>query len=307
MTTSIELAIAITTELELWTESIGPSKHEVDAGSFDLYASTMCLKNTKSGPRAASDHQRDYMKSSDKLRDREALKYLCVLPTGHVGKCSHQFNPIFDMTNPVAKKLLQSMSSKVYSTPGNDGVVYKNRASRLYPDVLSSTEERKLRNTDEKKKCAIPLKDASTPLLLAQASMDWLTFLINVPGVKDLLTADEHKQTYLEYFDSHKRFLTDYYQCFNRKIFDPNGNTICCITGHQLCMSDISDITRDNRFDIKDTDLQMGHNIPRQEGFITIRGCNLIPMSRRGNLIIGEKVFTENAWVDELRRICSYY
>ena len=130
---------------------------------------------------------------------------------------------------------------------------------------------------------------------------------INVPGVKDLLTADEHKQTYLEYFDSHKRFLTDYYQCFNRKIFDPNGNTICCITGHQLCMSDISDITRDNRFDIKDTDLQMGHNIPRQEGFITIRGCNLIPMSRRGNLIIGEKVFTENAWVDELRRICSYY
>ncbi len=30
-------------------------------------------------------------------------------------------------------------------------------------------------------------------------------------------------------------------------------------------------------------------------------------MTRRGNLIIGEKKFTENAWIDELKAIVSIY
>jgi len=58
---------------------------------------------------------------------------------------------------------------------------------------------------------------------------------------------------------------------------------------------------------VKDTDIQLGHNIPRSDEYITIKGCNLLPMSRRGNLLLGENVFTENKWIYEMKKIVFYY
>jgi len=93
----------------------------------------------------------------------------------------------------------------------------------------------------------------------------------------------------------------------NRKIFSEDGRTMCVIFRKKCTLNDFADPKRDNRTDIRDTDIQMGHNKPRNESYVSIRGENLLPQSRRGNLMIGERVFTENVWIDEFKHITSPY
>ena len=101
--------------------------------------------------------------------------------------------------------------------------------------------------------------------------------------------------------------LIGFYNKFNRRVFDREGDTICCITKNKLTIKDIADLDRDIRFEPHDTDLQLGHNIPRSDKYMTIRGCNIVPMTRRGNLIIGEKIFTSNIWIEELKEIIAIH
>jgi hypothetical protein len=290
-------------DYQKWVDSMSPISPEIQ----DHYENCMCLKVTSFGPdNDKAESCNHYLSESAKLPNRESQKHLCVLPKGHTGKCKHKFTQLFKKTDQ-AKKLLSSIDLAIYSTPGNDDYVHPNRASRLHANVLSSAEAKKIRDKTVKKKCAIPLKDATSPLLLAQAALDWLVILLGVPGVKEELHEDAASEQWQTYLQSHKAFLKNYYDSFKRVIFDEEGHTICCITRHKLTLEDVADMGRDVRVDIRDTDLQMGHNIPRSDEYITIRGCNLLPMTRRGNLIIGEKKFTENAWIDELKAIVSIY
>jgi hypothetical protein len=103
----------------------------------------------------------------------------------------------------------------------------------------------------------------------------------------------------------HKEMLTAYYENLKRNIFSETGYTRCVITGRECLVEDFADPERDNRKDPRDTDIQLGHNKPRSENWISIRGFNLLPMSRRGNLIIGERVYTENVWRQELLSILT--
>ena len=284
------------TVYDTWTASKAQNE-EVSAH----YNEVMCLQATRYGPNSIPEKETSFLSESTKLTERKNLKYLCVLPKGHKGKCQHKFTSFFKKT-PEAKKVLKSIDCAIYSTPGNDDYVYKNRASRIHHSVLSNNEEKKIRDKKIKKKCAIPLKDATTPLFLAQAAFDWITYLISVPGVSDILNTNK-----MSYFSDHKQFLENYYKGFDRNVFDSEGNTICCVTRHKLKITDVFDMERDMRTAIRDTDLQMGHNIPRSEEYITIRGCNLLPMTRRGNLLIGEKKFTENKWIEELKSVVAPY
>lgn len=290
-------------DYEKWVESMSPITPEIQ----EHYESSMCLQVTSFGPdNSKAESCSHYLSESIKLPNRDSQKHLCVLPKGHLGKCKHKFTSIFKKSDQ-AKKILSSVDLAIYSTPGNDDYVHPNRASRLHANVLSSIEAKKIRDKTVKKKCAIPLKDATSPLLMAQAAFDWIVILLGVPGVKEELHDDAQNELWQNYFQGHKSFLQNYYDSFKRVIFDDSGNTICCITRHKLMMEDVADMGRDVRVDIRDTDLQMGHNIPRNDDYITIRGCNLLPMTRRGNLIIGEKKFTEDVWIDELKAIVSIY
>jgi hypothetical protein len=279
---------------EQYADWIASASSEHDAH----YSTIMCLNVTTFGPNEPGEAECAHLTGAIKLAGRENLKCLCVLPKGHAGKCQHKFTSLFDQT---AKKLLGTMDLKVYSVPGNDDYVYKNRSSRLYGNVLSNAEEKKIRDKQVKKKCAIPLKDATTPTHMSHAAMDWITFLLSVPGVSTML---KDPDLVAPYFDNHKQFLVAYYQQFHRKLFDDYGNTMCVVTRHTLRMEDVTDSDREA---VRDTDLQMGHNVPRSDKYITIRGCNLLPMTRRGNLIIGERKFTENAWIEELFHIVKAY
>ena len=143
---------------------------------------------------------------------------------------------------------------------------------------------------------------------MAQAYLDWMTFIVNIADVGEHLNVveDENKSILLM-LTKNKEHLISVYASFNRDIFDKQGNSMCVITRSAIKLADVSDPTRDNRVNICDKDIQLGHNHPRTEKYVSIRGENLLPMSRRGNLVIGERVFTENVWIEELQSIVHPY
>jgi len=266
------------------------------------YLTLFCLKTTKYGPK---QNKNNYIKNSQILENRENLKYVCVLPKGHKGNCEINYNKIFKKTN-ITKKLIGSIQHKIYTTPGNDDYVYKNRASRLYSVVLSKNEEIKIRDKKIKKKCGIPLKEASTPILLAQAYIDWMTFIINIIDIDEYLN-----KNYIIFnlinknLKKNKLYLKNIY--YNRNIFNNDGNTICVITQNICLIENFSDPLRDNRLIISDNDIDFSHNIPKDNLYVSIYGGNLVPMCRKGNMILGNKEFTDNLWINELQSIIKSY
>ena len=270
------------------------------------YSDLMCLKPTGQAPKYDESLAR-YTEQFDLGNMRDNLRHRCVLPEGHEGKCTHKYDFLLkDKKEPTSEKLLGSIDLAIYSTPGNDDFVCKNRASRLYKVALTNEQEKEIRDKNEKKKCAIPLKDASTPMLLAQAYLDWWTFIFHTEGIEDLLADTPLARSVMDMFKMNKQYLQNVvFQ--NRQIFDNEGYSICVIKRNRLKITDFADPTRNNRTEILDTDIQLGHCVPRSDNYPTIRGGNLIPMSRRGNLIIGEHLFTEDKWIEELQNIVKFY
>lgn len=273
------------------------------------YLNLMCFNDTKNGPKENNTENNHYLTEVIKLEGRDNLKKKCVLPKGHTGKCCANLNCLFkekENNKKVINKLISSIELAIFQTPGNDDYVYKNRSQRLFHTVLDSIEEKKIRDKNIKKKCAIPLKDASTPILMAQAYLDWMTYIVNVKDMSGCLNTDANGyESIMKMLSLNKEHLEKVYS--NRQIFNQDGNSICVITKKIINMDDICDPERDNRVKISDSDIQMGHNYPRSELYVSIRGENLFPMSRRGNLIIGDRIFTENEWINELKQITSSY
>lgn len=141
---------------------------------------------------------------------------------------------------------------------------------------------------------------------MAQAYLDWMTYIVNVKDMSGHLNTDANSyESIMKMLYLNKEHLEKVYS--NRQIFNKDGNSICVITKKIINMDDICDPERDNRVKISDSDIQMGHNYPRSELYVSIRGENLFPMSRRGNLIIGDRIFTEDEWINELKQITSSY
>ncbi len=288
-------------------ESFMNSIHKFEKNEH--YSNLLCLNDTKNGPKENVTDNDEFLVGVLKMEGRENLKKKCVLPKGHSGKCCSNLNCVFKLNEKNKKtieKLISSINLAIFQTPGNDDYVYKNRSQRLYSNVLHSAEEKKIRDKNIKKKCAIPLKDASTPILMAQAYVDWMTYIVNVKNMEENL--DKESACFneiMQMFSLNKEHLKKVYS--NRQIFNPEGNSICVITKKLINMNDICEPERDNRVMINDSDIQMGHNCPRSELYVSIRGENLFPMSRRGNLIIGDRIFTEDEWINELKQIISSY
>ena len=80
------------------------------------------------------------------------------------------------------QKVMDMAQSGLYT------VIFNNSAEGAW--TLES--QIKQLNKTKKKKCAIPLKDASTPILLAQAYLDWITYIINIKDIKEHLNLDEY-------------------------------------------------------------------------------------------------------------------
>lgn len=282
------------------------SRHAKQFEENSHYSDLMCLNETGQVPKY-DENLAKFTEQFELGSERDNLKHRCVLHKGHEGKCTHKYDFLLkDKKDPTSEKLLGSIDLAIYSTPGNDDFVCKNRASRLYKVALTNEQEKAIRDKNEKKKCAIPLKDASTPILLAQSYLDWWTFIINTEGIERLLADTPFTRAVMDMLKRNKQYLQNIV-FNNRQIFDDEGYSICVIKKNRLNISNFADPTRNNRTEILDTDIQLGHCVPRSDNYPTIRGGNLIPMSRRGNLIIGEHLFTEDKWIEELQNIVRFY
>ena len=228
--------------------------------------------------------------------------HVCVLPLGHAGKCCK--NPHMKMFKKGA--LTNKFDTGIYSTPGNDAAIYKNRAPRLHPIAITDDFERKIKEKEKKMACCIPLKDRSTPLMLASA---WLDCLVICASVSDInLIKDDGHEYWVWYKDlivSHKKQISSYFEARNRAQFDKtSGFTICPVNGYLFT---VSDFTRDSRVAPKETDAQLGHCLARKESRYTIRGFNISFMSREGNRLVGDHDFFDDDWIDGLKRIVSRF
>lgn len=231
------------------------------------------------------------------IRERPERPHVCVLPKGHDGKCKYTY-PFLNNS----KKLDGSIKNCIYTTPGNDDFIYKNRAPRLLKNVMNVLHERDAKDKNIKRKCCIPLEDSSTPYLLAQAYLDWVTFIVKTDG-NDLNPPEDLTRL----FNDHAKFLDKYFKGKERKIFDDDGHTICPVTHEKLEISNWVDTERDNRITIKDSDVQMGHCEPRNSNRPTIRGLNLVPMTRIGNRLVGDNNFMDSKWIDYIKRISKNF
>jgi len=245
---------------------------------------------------AFNNISRFIINSIEEIREKQQNK-LCVLPKGHVGRCCH---------NPHAKMFADGLENKfdtgIYSTPGNDGYVFKNRHDRLFPIQLSSESERRIKNKDVKLNCAIPVKDASTPLMLASAYLDMLVFASNVRDITKAISG--YWTIYEELLTSHKAKLTDVFAEKNRRVFNAEGFTECPVRGYEF---KLEDFTRDSRVDPRETDVQLGHCLSRNDNRYTIRGFNITVMTREGNRLVGDYDFMDDIWINRLRTVVNRF
>lgn len=279
------------------------------------YKNILCLKETNEKVR------KDTLTKTFKVMEKyihnnleEIIQHnqskLCVLPKNHIGKCCS--NPIKDifLKNKTTDKIIGKINLSIMSTPGADDYVFKNRASRLFPIFLTNSQEKMIKNKNTKLKCAIPVKEFTTPFCMATAYLDWLVYILNI---KDIEKMFKKSSKFLMFYTQshclkhHKSFLNKFFTTKNRFVFNNHGYTICSIKRTVINVKDIADSERDNRIQVEPNDIQMGHLIPRCENEITIRGLNLSMMTRDGNRIIGENVLFQDDWIRLLKDIVAPY
>lgn len=274
--------------VQLWEENHG-----------NYYESILCCKNINKNSKKTIDSSFNNISPFITNEKHEIYNNIldnkCVLIKNHEGNCCKTVNIFKNLTGQIKKVVLS-----IYSTPGNDDYIFKNRHDRLFPIMLSSFDEFKIKDTKKKLKCAIPLKDASTPLMLVGAYFDYITFLLNVKGVRESHTI---KSDYLKILDSHKEKLIKYFNGFGKKIFNNLGFTICPVTGREITLNDLTGDTRRNP---KKTDIQIGHCEPRNDKMFTIRGFNICMMTRDGNSKVGDCSFFDDEWVENLDSIVKF-
>ena len=280
------------------------------------YKKNFCLKPCLSSKCREATVEKYFNEIKDYISNdyKDVLNYnqmrLCVLHKDHDGACSSSPYSMKKMLQPtrVSNKMETSVNSCIYQVPGDTSgnSYYKNRASRLYPIVISSDTKFKIKressNTKVPKIC-ISLKEHTTPFLMATAYIDWVTYALHIYGMEEnLLTSME--EPYIGWkrklVEDHASFLHEHFQSKNRKIFDMSSGvrkTICAVKQNVLTVDNFADISRDNRINIDQNDIQMGHIVPRNNNEYTIRGTNLLMMTREGNRAVGENDYMENNWI----------
>ena len=301
---------------------------ESDIG--DYYKKHFCLQPCSSSKYKCrkSTIEKYYAEMEDYITNSldEVMKYnqtrLCVLQKGHTGECSScpfSQGKILKHSR-VSNKMETSINSCIYQVPGDTSgnSYFKNRASRLYPIVVSSDTKIKMKKascTSKMPKICISLKEHTTPFQMATAYIDWVTYAIHIDEMEDNFVSSI-AEPFLGWKDllvnRHAAFLQNHFKSRNRKIFDTTSGvrkTICAVKQDILTVANFADISRDNRINIDPNDIQMGHIVPRSNNEFTIRGTNLLMMTRDGNRAVGENDYLDDSWIlrdiSILQNLCS--
>ena len=263
------------------------------------YSNLMCMKPvgkvTLAPIRAAYAHLSKWI--SDPIEDAEkSLRYSCVLPKGHKGGCD--YNP----TKAIFKnKTIACKFDWLTSTPGDDDYIYKNRATRLFPFKVPDVLQRVWRDKGTKRKCAIPLREGSTPEMMSTAWLDYFTLMLSVEGIDEELKKYQHLEALRAMVAVHKVELARHYSALGKTIFDTEGFSICPVMGTRL---NVAQIANPDLCDLNA--IQLGHVIPRTDEQYTIRGKNILMMTRRGNLLVGDCSFLDDTWITQMEQATRF-
>jgi hypothetical protein len=196
---------------------------------------------------------------------------------------------------------ITKIKTAIYSTPGNDDYIFKNRSNRLFPIKLTDSFQRKIKDKKIKLSCAIPLKDSTTPLMQASAYLDYITFVMSIKEVNEKYITWTN---IIPFLLKHKEELINRFKLKNKRLFNDEGFTICPVTGYEITLEDIA---KDTRIENGPNDIQLGHCDIRNENSFTIRGFNICLMTREGNRLVGDTSFFDDSWIKKLEVIVKFH
>ena len=274
---------------------------ENEYGSY--YKSIMCCNELEGGCtnktiEEAYEKIRPHVSNTLEEVMSHKQKPLCVLPIGHEGKCCSSLNSLF--TN----RQFQNSMAWIWTTEGDDSFIYKNRASRLFPIAIPDSFEKKIKNKDLRLSCAIPIKNSTTALMAAAATWDYAVLHCSIdPRGHEFI----NKEFFAKYnlttaFQRHKEKMINVYAQQNKVLFDSQGFTICPVIGDRIGIEHVFNSDRCNPMGI-----QLGHVLPRSNTRHTIRGFNLVLMTRTGNRLVGEHDFNSQDWLTILRNVVAFH
>ena len=278
-------------EARLWEEAHG-----------SYYREIMCLKpldggcTTKTIEEAYRKIEPFISNTLEEVLEKKQAP-LCVLPINHQGKCMCNYNSLF------THKSFQNSLAWIGTTEGDDGYVYKNRANRTFPIAIPDSIEKKIKNKENRFSCAIPLKNATTNLMAATASLDYAVMHYFIEGSDAVVNESfvaKFGDALIPFFHLHRQALSAHYAKIQKRAFDDDGHTICPVLHEKIRTEHVFDSDRCNP-----NGIQLGHVQPRSNERFTIRGMNLLIMTRTGNRLVGEHDFTGNEWLRILQQVVS--
>jgi len=266
-----------------------------EAESFEQdseYLELICLKIVPGGVKEETfqtslNSIKEYLSSDDSaffarfFREKSRLN-LCCLPKSHETKCSGSFAKYF--SDEFANKIKDCAI-----TPGDDDILFKNRARRTFPIQVSKARYRQLNERHKwkannlKMKAAVPLEHGGTPFTVATAQFDFACLLMLQKGVTHTLPKSLASSMKTRGIEIASNLRSD-------KIYITNS------TGF-LCDAVIGCTLEPEWYSIESgTDpnqIQFGHIVPLSAQKYMTRGMNVIPITRRGNIIQSDNPLNE--------------
>jgi hypothetical protein len=269
------------------TEDLKSAVNEAESFQQESsYSDLICLKSTKGGVglntfETALVNAKEYMSDEDVTFYRNFYRNysspLCVLPKGHSGKCSCSYGKFF--VDKFAKKI-----KDCDTTPGDDDILYKNRARRIFPiqvnknqyTVLNAKYTWKAKNI--KMKAAIPAEFGGTNFTIATAHFDFAAILLLQKGIEHKLSEDVEFKLLERAQD-----IVDEFVAQGIDIVDENGQLCCPVLG---CTIEPEWYETDDK---NPNQVQFGHVQPIRSDKYMTRGGNVVPITRNGNLMQSDK------------------
>ena len=197
----------------------------------------------------------------------------CCLPKGHKGKCKSSYFSFFSKN--IANKI-----KDCDTTPGDNDILFKNRARRVFPVQVTKENYTKLNAKYKWKgnvllKAGTPVENAGTPYTIATAHFDFTSALMLQKDIEHKLPEDIEEKLILRSSEIVKEFEDQ--QIY---IVDKDG---------YLCDPVLGLTIEKKWYNIDDkrdpNQIQFGHVNPLQSDKYMTRGGNVLPITRRGNLI----------------------
>lgn len=248
------------------------------------YRHTICLKETRGGVKDSTFLEAlarisKYITSEDSefyldFFQKHSRQGLCVMPKSHSGRCFSSYGSFFS-------KRFENKIKDCDKTPGDDDILFKNRAGRYFPVQVTKSQYtvlnglHKWKASNVKLKAAIPAENGGTMFTVATAHYDFAAILMLQKGIEHKLPVDVE----LALTKRAGEVVAEYAKQ-GIYITDKNGNLCDAVLGYTLEPEwySIDDRTDPNQ-------IQFGHVYPLCPNKFMTRGMNVIPITRRGNLI----------------------